>query len=56
MVPTSVLAIQQYEKLHKELDHVGVKVGLLVGSMKKSEQDRVKKHSTDLGLNREKLL
>jgi len=43
MVPTSVLAIQQYEKLHKELDHVGVKVGLLVGSMKKSEQDRVKK-------------
>ncbi|AKI96480.1 ATP-dependent DNA helicase RecG [Kosmotoga pacifica] len=46
MVPTSVLAIQQYDKLREDLSKIGIKVGLLVGSMKKSEQEAVKRALT----------
>lgn len=42
MVPTSVLANQHYEKLRRDLKSLGIKVGLLVGSIKKSSQDNVK--------------
>ncbi|MGC9383249.1 MAG: ATP-dependent DNA helicase RecG [Kosmotogaceae bacterium] len=44
MVPTSVLATQHYERLVNELENFGIKVELLIGSMKKTEQDRIKKH------------
>lgn len=42
MVPTSVLANQHYEKLKRDLEPLGIKVELLVGAMKKSNQDFVK--------------
>ncbi len=43
MVPTSVLASQHYERLTSELTNFGIKVELLIGSMKKSDQDEIKK-------------
>lgn len=43
MVPTSVLAIQHYEKLKRELSSLGMEVAILTGSMKKSEQENVKR-------------
>lgn len=43
MVPTSVLATQHYERLVSELVNFGINVELLIGSMKKSDQDRIKR-------------
>lgn len=43
MVPTSVLATQHYERLSSELGKLGINVELLIGSMKKTEQERIKK-------------
>ncbi|MFO7881836.1 MAG: ATP-dependent DNA helicase RecG [Kosmotogaceae bacterium] len=43
MVPTSVLASQHYDRLSSELTKYGINVELLIGSMKKSDQDRIKK-------------
>ncbi|MEA2066257.1 MAG: ATP-dependent DNA helicase RecG [Thermotogota bacterium] len=43
MIPTSVLATQHYERLVNELENFGINVELLVGSMKKSDQDRIKR-------------
>lgn len=42
MVPTSVLAMQHFEKLSSDLEPLGIKVELLTGSLKKSEQDRIR--------------
>lgn len=43
MVPTTVLATQQHQKLVKDLEPLGIKVELLVGSQKKSQQEEIKK-------------
>jgi ATP-dependent DNA helicase RecG len=42
MVPTSVLAMQHYEKIKRDLSPIGIEVALLTGSMKRSEQDSVR--------------
>ncbi|WP_240739521.1 DEAD/DEAH box helicase [Marinitoga lauensis] len=38
MVPTSVLAKQQYKKLKNDLEKLGIKVEMLLGETKKSEK------------------
>ena len=43
MVPTSILALQQYKKIKKNLEAIGMNVELLIGNMKKSEQNDIKK-------------
>jgi len=43
MVPTSILAMQQYKKMKKNLQNIGINVQLLIGNMKKSEQNEIKK-------------
>lgn len=52
MVPTSVLAMQHYEKIKRELSPIGIETGLLTGSLKKNEQDfvrmRLKKGEIDV--------
>ncbi len=42
MVPTSVLAMQHHEKLRDELSSVGIRVEILTGSLKKSDQERIR--------------
>ena len=41
MAPTEILARQHYESISKSFNNYGLKVGLLVGSMKKKEKDKV---------------
>ena len=41
MAPTEVLAYQHYESIKKILESTDVRVGLLVGSMKKKEKDEM---------------
>ena len=43
MAPTEILARQHYEGVSKIFSSTNIKVGLLVGSMKKSEKDKVYK-------------
>ncbi|GAB6188651.1 ATP-dependent DNA helicase RecG [Marinitoga arctica] len=42
MVPTSVLAKQQYKKIKNEFKKFGINVELLLGETKKSEKNRIK--------------
>lgn len=41
MAPTEILATQHYENMTKLFKDYDIKIGLLVGSMKKSEKDKV---------------
>ena len=41
MAPTEILARQHYESIARDFDKLGIKVGLLVGSLKKSEKNKV---------------
>lgn len=41
MAPTEILANQHYERMDSQLPHLGVKVALLIGGMKKSERERI---------------
>ncbi|HAN44108.1 MAG TPA: ATP-dependent DNA helicase RecG [Ruminococcaceae bacterium] len=43
MVPTEILAEQHYESFGKIFEKLGIKVGLLTGSMKQSQKNLVKK-------------
>ncbi|SHE33579.1 ATP-dependent DNA helicase RecG [Marinitoga hydrogenitolerans DSM 16785] len=42
MVPTSVLAKQQYKKLKNDFEKLGIKTELLLGETKKSDKKRIK--------------
>ena len=41
MAPTEILARQHYEGISKDFSRYGIRVGLLVGSLKKSEKNKV---------------
>ena len=41
MAPTEILARQHYEGVSKDFSRYGIRVGLLVGSLKKSEKNKV---------------
>lgn len=41
MAPTEVLAMQHYESIKKILENEDIRIGLLIGSMKKKEKDDV---------------
>ena len=41
MAPTEILARQHYESISYDFEKIGIKVGLLVGSLKKSEKNKV---------------
>ena len=41
MAPTEILARQHYESISRDFAKMGIKVGLLVGSLKKSEKNKV---------------
>lgn len=41
MAPTEILARQHYESISRMLEGTGIRVGLLVGSLKKSEKNKV---------------
>lgn len=41
MAPTEILAHQHYESISKMFENYGLRVGLLVGSLKKSEKNKV---------------
>ena len=41
MAPTEILAWQHYEKLRKTLEPLGLKAGLLIGSLKTSERNQI---------------
>ena len=43
MVPTAILAVQQYERLKGHLEPLGIRVGLLVSLSRKSASDKLKK-------------
>lgn len=42
MVPTSILAIQHYQKLFNHLTDLGIRVALLIGSTSQKEKDKIK--------------
>ncbi len=42
MVPTSILALQHFQKLSQHLTPLGMKVGLLLGSLSQKEKNNVK--------------
>lgn len=42
MVPTSVLAKQQYRKIKKDMKKIGIEVEILLGETKKSEKRKIK--------------
>lgn len=42
MVPTSILAIQHFQKLFNHLTPLGIKVALLIGSTSQKEKDKIK--------------
>ncbi|ODN31121.1 ATP-dependent DNA helicase RecG [Fervidobacterium thailandense] len=42
MVPTSILAIQHYQKLYQHLEELGIKVALLIGSTSQREKENIK--------------
>ncbi len=42
MVPTSILALQHFQKLSQHLSSLGIKVGLLLGSLTQKEKNNVK--------------
>lgn len=42
MVPTSILAIQHYQKLFNHLTGLGIRVALLIGSTSQKEKDKIK--------------
>jgi len=51
MAPTEILAEQHYKSLSKVLDNFNIKVGLLTGSMKKKEKDKVLEDLTSGKIN-----
>ncbi|MCX7653769.1 MAG: ATP-dependent DNA helicase RecG [Fervidobacterium sp.] len=42
MVPTSILAIQHYQKIFNHLTNLGINVALLIGSTSQKEKDKIK--------------
>ncbi|HNU22991.1 MAG TPA: ATP-dependent DNA helicase RecG [Mesotoga sp.] len=46
MVPTSVLAMQHFEKMKKDLEPLGIDVALLTGSLKKTDQESIRTRLT----------
>lgn len=42
MVPTSILAIQHYQKIFSHLTDLGIKVSLLIGSTSQKEKEKIK--------------
>jgi len=42
MVPTSILAIQHYQKIFNHLTNLGIRVALLIGSTSQKEKDKIK--------------
>jgi len=42
MVPTSILAVQHFQKLFNHLTDIGIRVALLIGSTSQKEKERIK--------------
>ena len=51
MAPTEILAWQHYEKLRKTLEPLGLKAGLLIGSLKTSERNQILAELSDGTIN-----
>ena len=51
MAPTEILAEQHYKSISKVLENFNIKVGLLTGSMKKKEKDKVLEEIKDGTIN-----
>ncbi|WP_049750519.1 ATP-dependent DNA helicase RecG [Thermosipho africanus] len=47
MVPTSILAIQNFKKIYDHFSRFGIKVALLIGATSNSEKERIKQRLKD---------